>query len=83
MVARVYQQKGLIFADRYSHFDNLNTLRILLAISVHFDCVVYQMDIHSAFLHGEIKEDVFMYLPKNCTFLDGKMFKFKKAIYVL
>lgn len=41
------------------------------------------MDVCSAFLHEEVKESVFMYLPKNCNLPDRKVCKLKKAIYGL
>lgn len=83
LVARGFQQKNLMFEDLYSPVAKLNTLRILLAISVNFDWVIYQMDVCSAFLHGEIKEDLYMYLPENCNLPSGKVCKLKKAIYGL
>lgn len=83
LVAKGFQQKGLMFEDIYSPVAKLNTLRTLLAISVNFDWVVHQTDVCSAFLHGEIKENVFMYLPENCNLPKGKVCKLKKSIYGL
>ena len=82
LVARGYQQKGLVYEDIYSPVAKLNTLRILLAICVNFDWTVYQMDVCSAFLHGEIKENVFMYLPKNCSLPNGKDVNLKRLFMV-
>jgi len=82
LVARGFQQKD-VYEDLYSPVAKLSTLRILLAISVNFDWEVYQMDVCSAFLHGEIKENVYLYLPENCNLPSGKVCKLKKVIYGL
>lgn len=83
LVARGFQQKDLIYEDIYSPVAKLNTFRILLAICVNLDWVIFQMDVCSAFLHGEIKENIFMYLPDNCNLPEGKVCQLKKAIYGL
>ena len=55
----------------------------MLAISVNFDWIVYQMNVCSSFLHGEIKENIYIYLPKNCNLPGGKLCKLKKYKYGL
>src|SRR5436190_4783393 len=39
-------------------------LRLLLAISAHYSWIPQQLDIKSAFLHGDLKELIYMELPE-------------------
>lgn len=49
LVARGFQQIGLLFEDIYSPVAKLNTFRLLLAISVNYGWVIFQMDVCNAF----------------------------------
>jgi hypothetical protein len=40
-------------------------MRILLAYATHHDCKLYQMYVKSAFLNGQIKEEVYIEQPPN------------------
>ena len=63
----------------------LKSIRILLAIAAHFDYEIWQMDVKTAFLNGNLEEDVYMIQPEG--FVDptnaGKICKLQKSIYGL
>lgn len=82
LVARGFQQKGILFDEVYSPVTNLTTVRTLLAIAGHFSWKVHQMDISSAFLHSIINDDVYIKLPEGFR-VEGKIGKLNKAIYGL
>ena len=42
----------------------MNTIRVILATVAKYDWQVHQMDVKSAYLHGEIEEEIFMEQPK-------------------
>nr|GEY36560.1 copia protein [Tanacetum cinerariifolium] len=52
---------------------------------VHKGFTVYQMDVKTAFLHGSLKEDVYVYQPKGFIDTDhpSHVYKLKKALYGL
>ena len=62
------------------------TLRsISSTIAAYFDYEIWQMDVKTAFLHGNLTEDVYMIQPKG--FVDptsaSKLCKLKRSIYGL
>jgi hypothetical protein len=63
----------------------LKSVRILLAITSYFDYEIWQIDVKTSFLNGNLTEDVYMTQP-GC-FVNpkhiGKIFKLQKSIYGL
>jgi hypothetical protein len=42
----------------------LKSIRIILAIAAYFDYEIWQMDVKTAFLNGNLTEDVYMTQPE-------------------
>lgn len=63
----------------------MDTVRIILALAAQNRWTVYQLDIKSAFLHGELSEEVYVEQPKGYVQKDDfqKVYKLKKALYGL
>ena len=63
----------------------LKSIRIILAIAAYFDYEIWQMDVKTAFLNGNLTEDVYMMQPEGFVDLDnaGKICKLHKSIYGL
>ncbi|KRT78250.1 hypothetical protein AMK59_6683 [Oryctes borbonicus] len=84
LVARGFQQKTSAEEEIYTPVARMITLRVLLSLAVENNCKIHQMDVKSAFLHGELREPVYMYLPDG---LEGNrsthVCKLKKALYGL
>nr|GFC06310.1 retrovirus-related Pol polyprotein from transposon TNT 1-94 [Tanacetum cinerariifolium] len=63
----------------------MEAIRILLAYATHKSFTVFQMDAKTEFLHGSLKEDVYVCQPEG--FIDGDhpshVYKLKKALYGL
>jgi hypothetical protein len=58
-VAKGYAQViGLDFEETFASVARLESIRILLAYDAHHSFKLFQMDVKSAFLNGEIKEEV-------------------------
>lgn len=63
LVAKGYSQvTGIDFGDIFSPV--ANSIRFLLSIVVAFDFEVEQMDVKTTFLHGDLKEDIYMKQPE-------------------
>ena len=63
----------------------LKSVRIVLAIATYFDYKIWQMDVKTAFLHGNLTEDVYMIQPEGFVDLTrtSKICKLKRSIYGL
>lgn len=60
-MARGYvQEQGVDYKDMFSPMARMETIRLLLAIAAQNSWLVYHMDVKSAFLNGEITEEVYV-----------------------
>nr|GFA54858.1 Gag-Pol polyprotein [Tanacetum cinerariifolium] len=61
------------------------SIRIFLAYATHKSFTVFQMDVKTAFLHGSLKEDVYVCQPDGFIDADhpSHVYKLKKALYGL
>ena len=62
----------------------VKSIRIVIAIAAYFDYEIGQMDVKTAFLNGNLTEEVYMTQPEGFTSMDSKkVFKLQKSIYGL
>jgi hypothetical protein len=57
------QQHGLDYSETFAPTSNMSTIRTVLAMAAQQDWEIHQVDIKSAYLHAEIKEDIYMRAP--------------------
>nr|GEV67890.1 retrovirus-related Pol polyprotein from transposon TNT 1-94 [Tanacetum cinerariifolium] len=61
LVARGYrQEEGIDFEESFAPVARLEAIRIFLAYAAHKNMVVYQMDVKTAFLNGNLREEVYV-----------------------
>nr|GEY18449.1 integrase, catalytic region, zinc finger, CCHC-type, peptidase aspartic, catalytic [Tanacetum cinerariifolium] len=61
LVACGYRQKeGINFEESFASVARLEAIRIFLAFAAHKNMVVYQMDVKTAFLNGNLREEVYV-----------------------
>nr|KYP63308.1 Retrovirus-related Pol polyprotein from transposon TNT 1-94 [Cajanus cajan] len=64
LVARGFtQREGLDYKEIFSPVVKHNSIRMILAMVTHFDMELEQMDVRTAFLHGELDETIYMKQP--------------------
>ncbi|GJY67285.1 retrovirus-related pol polyprotein from transposon TNT 1-94 [Tanacetum coccineum] len=86
LVYRGYrQEKGIHFEDSFTPVARLEAIRIFLVFTAHMNMVVYQMDVKTAFLNGNLREDFYVSQPNSFVDPDNPnhVYKLKKALYGL
>lgn len=86
LVAKGFHQTyGVDFHEVFAPVARWDTIRLILGLAAQRGWSVYQLDVKSAFLHGELKEDVYVEQPKGFeSQIDSeKVYKLKKALYGL
>ena len=85
LVARGYsQEEGIDYDETYALVVRLEEIRMFLAFTTHSDFKVYQIDVNSVFLNGELEE---VYVEQSQGFKDPEFVDFVyflfKALYGL
>ena len=86
LVARGFQQvEGLDYTETFAPVIKFTTIRLLLALVSYFDLELHQMDVVTAFLNGDLDEDIYMEQPEGCIdkTKSDSVCKLLKAIYGL
>ena len=58
------QREGIDYYETYAPVSSKDSLRIVMAHVTHFDLEQHQMDVKTAFLNGELNEEVYMHQPQ-------------------
>ena len=86
LVAKGYaQREGEDYNEVFSPVVKHTSIRVLLALVAHLDMELEQMDVKTAFLHGDLKEDIYMSQPEGYA-VAGKedlVCKLQKSLYGL
>ena len=79
------QQYGVDYREVFALVARMETVRLVIAFAAQRGWAIHQLDVKSAFLHGELAEDVFVEQP--CGYVqkgnEEKVYKLKKALYGL
>ncbi|KAJ0754701.1 putative RNA-directed DNA polymerase [Helianthus annuus] len=86
LVAKGYvQQPGVDFDEVFAPVARLETVRLLLSFTANEEWELHHLDVKSAFLHGELKEEVYVVQPEGFVKQgeEHKVYKLSKALYGL
>ncbi|GJS64061.1 putative ribonuclease H-like domain-containing protein, partial [Tanacetum coccineum] len=79
------QEEGIDYDEVFAPVARIEAIRIFLAYASYMGFMVYQMDVKSAFLYGQIEEEVYVCQPPGFEDPDhpDKVYKVVKALYGL
>ena len=86
LVAKGYTQKdGIDYKETFSPVSKKDSLRIIMALVAHYDLELHQMDVKTAFLNGDLEEEVYMDQPEGFIVQrkEHMVCKLNKSIYRL
>lgn len=77
------QRHGIDYEETFAPVVKYNSIRYLLAMAVEHNMEIEQLDAVTAFLQGELKENVFMFQPEHYNDGTDKICKLNRAMYGL
>ncbi|GJT27953.1 retrovirus-related pol polyprotein from transposon TNT 1-94 [Tanacetum coccineum] len=79
------QEEGIDFEESFAPVARIGAIQIFVANAAHKNMTIYQMDVKTAFLNGELKEEVYVSQPEGFVDQDNPshVYKLKKALYGL
>ncbi|GJW19381.1 integrase, catalytic region, zinc finger, CCHC-type containing protein [Tanacetum coccineum] len=85
LVAKGYGQEKGNFEESFAPVARLEAVRIFRAYAAHKNFPIFQMDVKTAFLNGQLKEEVFVQQPDVFVYPDFRthVYRLKKALYGL
>lgn len=84
LVARGFsQQQGVDYKEIFSPVVRTDSIRMLFSVCAQFDLEYKQFDITTAFLYGNIEEDLYIKPPEGLDIPEGFTCKLQKSLYGL
>nr|GFA20072.1 hypothetical protein [Tanacetum cinerariifolium] len=74
LVAKGYRQdKGIDFEESFAPVARIDAIRIFITNAASRNMTIYQMDVKTAFLNGELKEEVYKFRMDSCDSVETPM----------
>eukprot|EP00253_Pinus_taeda_P027648 PITA_27648 len=85
LVAKGFSQvEGIDYTETFSLVAKMNSIHLVLSLAASFKWEVHQMDVKSAFLHGDLHEEIYMEQPTGFIQTDSSLVcRLKKSLYGL
>lgn len=84
LVARGFSQKYLTdYDETFAPVARIASFRLIVAFANQFNLLIHHMDVKTAFLNGELKEEIYMRVPEGIKCKDNQVCKLNKALYGL
>ncbi|GKA68481.1 retrovirus-related pol polyprotein from transposon TNT 1-94 [Tanacetum coccineum] len=82
---QVWQEEGIDFEESFAPVARIEAIRIFIENAANKNMMIFQMDVKTALLNGELKEEVYVSQPEGFVDQDNTshVYKLKKALYGL
>ncbi|GKB46727.1 retrovirus-related pol polyprotein from transposon TNT 1-94 [Tanacetum coccineum] len=79
------QEEGINFEESFVPVARIEAIRIFVANATNKNMMIFQMDVKTAFLNGELKKEVYISQPEGFVYQDNPshVYKIKQALYGL
>ena len=75
------QVQGLEYNETFAPIARMDSIRLVLAIAASKRWEVHHMDVKSAFLHGDLKEYIYMKQPEEFIEDPSLVWRLRKSLY--
>ena len=83
-MAKGYSQfQGLDYNETFALVARMDSIRLVLVVATSKRWEVHHMDVKSSFLHGDLKEEIYMKQPKGYIEDSSLVCKLRKYLYGL
>ena len=84
IVARGFtQREGVDYNEVFAPVANLESIRIICALAAKYDLELDQLDVSTAYLNGELEEELYMMPPDCVQIAPGYCWRLKRSLYGL
>lgn len=77
------QRPGLDYSETFAPVVHLESIRILFALITHYKLETIQFDIQTAFLNGQLDEEIYVQAPEGIDIPPNYVLKLNKSLYGL
>ena len=76
------QKQNIDYFDTFAPVARIYSIHVLLALASVYKLVIHQMDVKTAFLNGDLEEEIYMVQPEGCVVpgQENKVCKLKKNL---
>jgi hypothetical protein len=84
LVAKGFSQvEGIDYSETFAPVAKMNSIRLVLSLAASQGWSVYQMDVKSAFLHGDLDEEIYMEQPPGFVQDSSLVCRLRRSLYGL
>ncbi len=84
LVAKGFTQKeGIDYSETFAPVVRFETIRTLIAYAVNQGLQLHQLDVETAFLHGQLEEELYMNQPEGLDDKTGRVCRLRRSLYGL